>query len=277
MRKNIFALIVLMTYPAFSQVRSGTIVVFNVTEDQIVVAADSLAVNQETKVPDYSHCKIAALDHQLIFTSVGNSSFVNNPSGEVIWDNIILARDSVRDSSGAGVVDIDTAIAKWAQAAKGRWDSIPQLEARAIAEKNKWQFTAAALIGKGLTFKVALIDYDTNIFNTDPVRKRTGDLGDVDGCMPCGQLKRGKICAMGVHLDVMTEFCSKRKHGDRIDVRTPLKGASQSTKLAVKIAEMTIGAYEKTAKDVGGKVDAISIAKDGRMTWNARKPNCPAN
>jgi hypothetical protein len=277
MRKNVFVFIVLMTNYAFSQVRSGTIVVINVTEDQIVVAADSLAINQGTGVPDYSHCKIAALDHQLIFTSVGNTIFVNNLSGEVIWDNIIVARDSVRDSASAGVIDIDTAIAKWAQAAKGHWDSISQSQARDIAEKNKSQFTAAALIGKGLTGKIAVIDYDTNVFSIDRVRERTGNLSNVDGCLPCGQLKGGKICGMGAHPDVMTEFCSKRKHGDRISVRTPLKGASQSTKLAVKIVEMTIDTYGKTAKDVGGKVDAVTITKGGAITWNSRKENCPEN
>jgi hypothetical protein len=38
---------------------------------------------------------------------------------------------------------------------------------------------------------------------------------------------------------------------------------------------LTIDAYEKTAGDVGGVVDVVSITRDGTVTWHARKSSCP--
>src|SRR5262249_8738881 len=93
-------------------------------------------------------------------------------------------------------------------------------------------------------------------------------------CWPCGQVNGSKVCAAGSHSDVAAKFCSQRKHGDEILIRTPLTNATESTKLAVKLVELTIDEYEKRAHDVGGKVDSITISKDG-MQWNSRKKECP--
>jgi hypothetical protein len=45
--------------------------------------------------------------------------------------------------------------------------------------------------------------------------------------------------------------------------------------LPVKIVELTIDAYEKTAGDVGGEVDIVVLSKEGGVTWLQRKQNCP--
>ena len=142
--------------------------------------------------------------------------------------------------------------------------------------ENNGQFTAGLFIGKGPTINVAVVYFDSG--NTiDPIQYGEGRGNDLTNCWPCGQLKGSRICGAGVHLDLAAKFCSERKHGDRINVRTKLRGASESTKLAVKIVEMTIDAYEKTAKDVGGVVDTVTITNNGGITWNSRKKECADN
>jgi hypothetical protein len=85
----------------------------------------------------------------------------------------------------------------------------------------------------------------------------------------------------GKHADVAKKFCAQKKRegkiGDKISVRTPLKAPTQAAELATKIVELTIDAYEKTAGDVGGLVDVVSISRDGTVTWHARKSSCPEN
>jgi hypothetical protein len=265
---------ILISYPAHAQVISGTIVILNLTKDKTIVAADSLAVNQETRVPDYSYCKIATFGHQLIFTSVGNSAWAD--SGRIVWDNAGLARDafhSIKQGEHGGI-DLDDIAGLWARGVKGRWNSVDRKRTADIAAINKGQITAGAFIGNRSAIKVAVVYF--NAANAlDPIQFGTGD--GASECWPCGQLQGSKICGAGVHLDVAAKFCSERKHGDKISVRTTLRGASESTKLAVKIVEMTIDAYEKTAGDVGGVVDSVTITKAGTITWNSRKKSCPEN
>ena len=272
-----------MAYSASAQVISGTIIIFNFTKDKLVVAADSLARNNGTGVPDYSHCKIAAFGRKLIFATVGNSGMYNpTRKGKVqSWDNIELARNAIHYAQERRYnTELDSIATQWAQDVKSHWDLVDQVDRQQavdMAAANKGQFTAGMFVDKGLSMKVVIIGYNPNKL-VDPVEVGMGDVDALTDCWPCGQLQRGKICGTGVHLDVAAKFCSERKHGDRIDIRTPLQGAaSESTKLAVKIVEMTIDAYGENAKDVGGDVDTITVIKGGSMAWNSRKPNCPEN
>lgn len=284
MRKNIFVFVVLMSYPALAQISSGTSIIVNLTKDELVVAADSRTVYVETGVPDDSNCKIAAFRRQLVFVSAGGSHIIGTTTGlgDIEgWDNVELARDAVRNVPEAETSDayIKAIADHWANAVVEHWNSLCSkypLTCMKEAEINKGQFTSALFFGaKGLLTRGVAI-YPSNMITFTPATYATGK--ELSGCSLCGQKHGNEIYAAGSHLDVAVNFCSKRKHGDKIDVRTPLKGRpSESTKLAVKIVELTIDAYEKTAGDVGGKVDAITLTKDGSMTWNSLKHDCPEN
>ena len=56
-----------------------------------------------------------------------------------------------------------------------------------------------------------------------------------------------------------------------------MKRANDAVKLAVKIAELTVDAYQKTPGDVGGMVDALTLKSNGNIIWNALKDECPAS
>jgi len=275
MRKSVFVFIALMAHPASTQVNSGTVVIINFAKDQIVVAADSLTNNPETG-PDYSYCKIATFDHQLIFTSVGHLSMAK--LAKPLWNNTDLAREAVRAVRRPNnrAVKLDSVVEHWAKALKNRWSGIDRDWVSATANATHGQLTSGIFVGKGLIVKVAVIYFDpANL--PDPVQYMIVDGSSSPTCLPCGQLNGEQVCVAGHYPDVGVKFCSARKYGDRIDIRTPLRKASISTELAVKIAEVTIDTYGQTVKDVGGKVDAVTITNDGSITWNARKKNCPDN
>jgi hypothetical protein len=281
MRTAIF-LFVLLSYPACAQVSSGTIIVFNFTKDQLAVAADSrgININGDTRLPNDYECKIAVFDHRLVFTSVGNARRAGSPIDTVpSWDNWGVAKVAFRGVKGISLAQgrLQLTAKSWADTIAANWKPFyhwhPEEFGRLLSK------TGGVTMGffeegseEAIYFKAARIKFDAA--SPDPIGYEIGDLTD---CWPCGQQQGRQICAVGVHLDVAAQFCSQRKHGDRIDVHTKLQGASESTRLPVKIVEMTIDAYEKTAGDVGGNVDAITLFRGGTPIWNSRKANCPEN
>jgi len=266
---------------ALAQADSGTIVVINFAKDEVVVAADSRAIRQDTGVPDNSYCKVAVFRHQFIFASVGASRFLDRATGKTLWDNNDLAREAVRASSSHDrqVSDLYAAAVDWAQAVKSHWDKHRE-DARKTPGPRGGQITAGEFMDKTLAIEIGEIRFDAqNDF--DPIRENIG-LPPNDRCWPCsadGQISR--ICVAGKHADVAKKFCAQKsredKSGGEISVRTPLKAPTQAAELATKIVELTIDAYEKTAGDVGGLVDVVSISRDGTVTWHARKSSCPEN
>ena len=278
MGKFILIAFVLVAYATSAQVVDGSVAVFNLTKNEFVVAADSLAGNEDTGVPDYFHCKIATFGHEFIFFVVGNAGWSNSRGGGFIqsWDSTELARAVFH---GSPKPELDNIAIQWANDVKSHWDRLygfSQQQAKNIAASNGGQFTSGVFVTKRLATKVAIIRYNFNR-PIDPIEVLLGDSTNLTDCWVCGQLPGSKICAAGKHLDVVANFCASRKHGDKIEVRTHLQAASASTELPVKIVELTIDTYGKIAKDVGGAVDAVTITKSGGITWNARKNNCPEN
>jgi hypothetical protein len=266
---------------ALAQADSGTIVVINFAKDEVVVAADSRAIRQDTGVPDNSYCKVAVFRHQFIFASVGASRFLDQATGRILWDNNDLARQAARASQSHDrqVSDLYAAAVDWAQAVKSHWDANRE-DAKKIPGPRGGQITAGEFMDKSLAIEIGEIRFDAeNKF--DPIRENVG-LPTDDRCWPCsadGQTSR--ICVAGKHADVAKKFCAQKrresKSEDRISVRAPLKAPTQAAELATKIVELTIDAYEKTAGDVGGPVDVVSVSRDGTVTWHARKSSCPEN
>lgn len=280
MRKALLILFLLMTYPTRAQIGSGTVLVFNLSKDQIVVAADSrIRFNRNAAAPNDSYCKIAAFSHQFVFTSVGNNSFTSGfPALVRSWDNIELARDAIRSTSNeeAGEAHINAMATRWANTVGALWNSLNQFDGllvRDVADLNRGQLTAGVFIqAKGLLMRGVAVSLNTTNFLT-PIHYDIGS-APVD-CWPCGQKQGEQICAGGKHLDVAIQFCAERKKNTKVEVRTPLVKAKANTRLAVKIAELTIDAYGKTAGDVGGDIDTITLRNDGTIIWNSRKTNCP--
>jgi hypothetical protein len=275
---RIFLLWIALLSPcAWAQADSGTIVVLNFAKDEVVVAADSRAIRQDTGVPDNSYCKVAVFRHQFIFASVGASRFLDHATGKTLWDNNHLARQAAQASQSHDrqVSDLYAAAEDWAQAVKSYWDAHRE-EARKIPGPRGGQITAGEFIDKSLAIEIGEIRFDAgNEF--DPIRENVG-LPTDDRCWPCsanGQTSR--ICVAGKHADVAKKFCAQKKRDDEISVRSTLKAPTHAAELATRIVELTIDAYEKTAGDVGGPVDVVSVSRDGTITWHARKSSCPEN
>ena len=218
---------------ASAQADSGTIVVINFAKDEVVVAADSRAIRQDTGVADNSYCKVAVFRHRFIFTSVGASRFLDRATGKTLWDNNDLAREAVRDSSSHDrqVSDLYAAAVDWAQAVKSHWDEHRE-DARKSPGPRGGQITAGEFIDKTLAIEIGEIRFDAkNEF--DPIRENIG-LPPNDRCWPCsadGQTSR--ICVAGKH----AERCEKilrtknpRRQGWKQDFRSHAAKSADSSR-----------------------------------------------
>ena len=119
--KSFPVFVMLTSYSALAQTRSGTSVIFNSAKDEIVVAADSRVVDDRTGISDDFHCKIAELRRQFIFTSVGHTSAYNDPNHTATWDNTNVARDAVQNATKNMTINdayMDGVIDYWASVMK---------------------------------------------------------------------------------------------------------------------------------------------------------------
>lgn len=280
MRNCFFIFVMLLASTAFAQITSGTIIILNFTKDRLVIAADSRGVNTDTRVPHDNECKIAEVDHQLIFTSVGNARRKRSSGPDPVngWDNAETTRVAFQSVRLLPTEEAQTrTIAKtWADTIAAHWQSLyrsePEKVTRVLSKNGGLTVGAFAEANGGtIYFRAAQIKFDqTRASAGDPIGPEF--IERLSDCWDCGEGNR--ICAMGKHFDVAAKFCAQTKASDKIKVRTQLKSANRSVKLAVKIAELTIDAYAKTPGDVGGMVDAVTLKNNGNITWNAIKDGC---
>jgi len=94
-RKHYFALVLFVAHPALAQISSGTIIVVDFAEDQLVIAADSRStLNENAGSPNDTECKTTAFGNQLIFATTGSNRYTRNDPTDWIspWDNVDEAR-----------------------------------------------------------------------------------------------------------------------------------------------------------------------------------------
>jgi hypothetical protein len=258
-----------------AQVKSGTIVIINVSKDRIIVVADSRGTNEDTGTRNNCECKIFVLGNRMVFTNVGNARRAALFDADPVksWDNTKLAKEvflHYEDTTGERrVLTISTA---WGYAIASDWQlfykAYPTVVPNLASERGG--LTLGVFIeadGGTLYIKGARVKF-TPANKDDPISTEIGD----PGLSNCGEANR--VCALGKHLDVASRFCGERKPHDELRVRAKLDEPNDDVRLAVKLVELTIDCYEKTPSAVGGDVDVLTLKNDGKIIWNHRKSNC---
>jgi hypothetical protein len=281
MTKYALACALLMAYSASAQVQFGSVVVIDFAKDHLVVAADSRSRYGINGPINDSTCKIAAFNHQVIFTNVGYSAYTKISLLDPVesWDNIEEAYSIIRSlpQSAVGDAQVENIATAWAQDITAKWRVAYQAHREDItlwAEQNKGQLTAGAFaeVKNGrVYFRVAVIVLD--VAAIEPIRFVL--IKNPDDCQACGQ-DQGKHVCMGGEKEIGQKFCSTRKSNSTISVRTTLKESSRDVILATKLVEITIDAYRKTNGNVGGHVNAVTLQSNGRIAWNSN-PDCRKN
>lgn len=260
----------LISQSAYSQISSGTLIVFQSVNNKFMIAADSRGSFNDS--PHDTYCKIAAFRHQVIF-AVGSGPFYvpGNPDPAPAWDatdeahKAIAANASKR--SDDSVSRVKSIADRWAENMKIDWQILnafhPDLVNKfALDEHGNLTTGIFAAVSHGsVSFTVRSI-----VFNNGLIAIAIHDTGCTTG-----------PCASGT-TDIFTEFVRGKTERAKKEARrsAPLpKGMSRKMLHIIRLVELTI-IYD-TTHVVGGPIDAVELSGNGGIRWRQLKCNCPKN
>lgn len=268
--------VILCSYAAQSQLGSGTIVVYNLTQDKLVIAADSRATYGD-RPPDDMQCKISAFRNHIVFAAGGAAYYIPPvSSGERPWDAI----EEAKTASTIGVIgsttvteEIERIADAWAISMQANWNSFylvhPDL-VRETANEQKGLLTDGIFVeakNGEMALTVRAIRF-TNGLNLTSV--------ETAHCEPT------HWCASG-QIDVFMEFANRTTPRAVMERDTWFKqfdsgsfraiSSDRALLRTVRFVDLAI-AYDITGT-IGGPIDAIEMGKDGSIYWFMRKTQCP--
>lgn len=262
--------VILTSLSVYSQVRSGTIVVFTVSQKEAVIAADSRATYFH-RPPDDDQCKIATFRGHLVFAVTSAARYIKDQPFDPspAWDAIDEAKRAA-DANGGNIQmtsskEVDTVADTWSAAMQADWNALytwhPQLVID-MARKDKGDLTNGIFIDAKdhrLSFAARGIR-----FSGDP---QTPTIIETSIC------KFGDWCGSG-ETGIFSEFTKLTSDRAIRERKAWLNGpdAKSLVMYAIRMVELTI-AYGP--KDVGGPIDALTLSRNGVITWVRRKSNCP--
>jgi hypothetical protein len=259
----------IVVYSAHAQVNTGTIVVFQLTNEKFVIAADSRGVVAD-KPPEDTHCKIAAFKSHHVVFAVSGAAYASPlgiadqmPSWNAIDEagKVVLAEESMEP---ANVVDAILNISSaWETRMLFLWTEMmlyhPE-NVREVAARGKGHLTTgifAVARNGSIAYRLAMIVFD----NGKPVALHP----DRD-CQnwPCAD---GMADVAGRYIESDTEFMTAYP--------TTIKSWGYELLRVVRLVDLTI-AYDPSGT-VHGPIDALELLNDGTISWRRKKGNCPEN
>jgi hypothetical protein len=262
---------------AYAQIQHGSVGVIYYTKDKIIVAADSrgLVLNGNTP-PDDTECKIAAPDGKMVFVSTQSTEYKNGGYADPVpsWSNVGEIRKAYGKASllySTNRDRIEGTAVEWGKLISSHFQTLllwhPEKTMEAVNGGNGvlTRSIIGGLDNDGLLMLLRItIAFHEGIFAADTVQ--------IPSCDACSK----PYWAIG-QVEVEQEFVDLTSQRARSEVKTwrPPKEsnlADYDILRTMRLVELTIQ-YHK-GNDVGGKIDAVEMDKDGSMRWFAIKENC---
>jgi hypothetical protein len=189
----------------------GTVVIVNQTKDELIMAADSVAVPDHGK-PDYSYCKIATLKGNVLFAGLNGQVLADGKTRNSIpgWNGWEIARDAVNAESVLPGFPNEEHLVNIA----ARWADKMSERLQRLVETNPQSAIALAKLGNGALAGGIFAEADHGAIHTQiavlslnrhsPMTVDWVIWAKLGQCWPCDQ-ENGKLCALG-HSAVAKEF-----------------------------------------------------------------------
>jgi hypothetical protein len=276
--KLLMAVVALATIPtpiARSQIKSGTVLFFDFSQDQITLAADSRGVNNIGGHVD-TDCKISALGSKFVF---GMAGYVSRDSGDEnkTWNAHRIARDIWRRDSERFPNDtlLPHVAEDWVQTMELVYKD-PKIIGYARSRPSSDPVLANALfvaVDDSGRLRAELVDiaFDLRLFDSSGEVQLEHDITE----MHVGEQ------VMGGFTDTAAEF--SRQTTDRAKAYMAwfqkriagLPIGEQRAEITSKYVELSI-LLDSNSDQLGFPVDVLQVDNTG-VHWIWRKPNCPAN
>ena len=264
MKISLLIPIVFIAYSASAQINSGTLIVFQITKDKLVIAADSRSMTNG--VPDDTSCKIMAFNDKIVFFTDGSAGYRPINPFDIAFDNRTEAANAIRSQvQRSSLEDIANA---WAQNVIQRWQSLYALHPEVVvdASKIKKGELADGVFAEAVNGKI-IIAARTIVFKPE-------DLIPIVAYPLSGDCTTGP-CAVGI-TDVFSEYMAKPPTSRRAISENITKPGIDEIARAKRLIELS--KLHSVQKDsIGGDIDVLELSNSGRIQWDARKDNCQKN
>lgn len=245
--------------PAWAQVERGTIVVAYSTPDKIVMAADSRVTLGWAKGPSSDkECKITAIRGQVIFSSANVASYRGSNVVQP-WKNSDEARSAYKNACGPypSRCPVKEVARAWTLAVLAHIESLYRANpdyAKSLTDNGV--FTVALFGGRDEAGSLELIQVLIGVDQTG-VHPDWGK-----AICPHNYCKLGKV-------EIVTEFTDLTSQRAKEEAKNwtaspPHNPADADLLKAIRLVDLTI-AYHQGTPDVGGKIDAVQLSKDGTL------------
>jgi hypothetical protein len=260
---------------AWPQIQTGTSIVYNFSQSQFTIAADSRGVSAETGGHDNTQCKISAFGSKFVFSASGIVKKIDH------WNAYTVARGIWQKELTGGQIDankITAAVAeKWVTAMEGIYinDNIVSFRRKQMLPGEEPIIASAIFVATDKSGKivghVVDINFDLPLFDStgttrfvsrsDPINGPWGSLGLTEVFLEFG--KRTTMRASEYMEWFMPQIST-------------LNHSSQGIKLASKFVELTILLHPRNG-EVGFPIDIMQFNGGTGVNWFTRKSKCPEN
>jgi hypothetical protein len=268
----------LVAIPTLSDTNYGSIAVIYFTQEKIVVAADSRATHPGSSVLDNSECKIAAFKDQVVFVSGGAARYIPLDPGDPV-----PARSNLTDARSA----YEKIVKHWrtsrghVQDLGDEWGKVVSAHFESMFTFHRGDFFEAVRRGNGhltgaenggldrngeLVLFQTLVVYDGS--QSHPATYSTTAISPSS----CPH----SFCAVGNAAE-FREFIDLTSERAKNEIESWKPGANANPAdydilRTIRLVDLVI---RYGGNDVGGKVDAVQLDRNGSIRWFARKDNCP--
>jgi hypothetical protein len=265
---------------AGAQVEGGSVLIATYSPNEIVMAADSRLVNEQTGQFQDNYCKVAVPGGKILF---GGTGIVGSIGG---FDALRLARQIVESEGAnpAGGLVLDTAT-RWADAMDENFAKMPPDIVRQVISQDAGNRALDCTLFAGSDSSGELSLVRARLFYGGA---SSGGLGAVRyriEIIPVTSSNPNELNIAGCgHVDILEELTPPKSDWAKEEVRQwmSLQGDVQA-QVAVRLVQLTVE-REKAAQfgprnvvPVGGPVDAVELKRAGGINWIQRKPACAAN
>jgi len=265
---------------AIAQTQSGTLIVLNASQDEIVVAADSRSYSAVAQFDD--RCKITALGNQLIFAASGDTGYGPTNGRPLYWDSHTIAKKIfLRLSQKRATQPMPLRIAQaWGKEIKDR--------IQADFKRDGPEGVLFGVEGNTLTSAVFAGFYESApLIVIAEVTYNTSAEGHVEiNFAITNVFRKPKTVQIG-RVDIANEFfAGKTPRSIQWRRELALAEPPDSDTVAVRAiyaVRLSIDNYPlvniggKMLAATGGPIDAVRLRMGNSIDWIQRKANCPDN
>jgi hypothetical protein len=278
MRLALMSFLVLVPYSACAQISSGTVIVFGISRDKVIVAGDSRGLIAG-EAPNDHMCKIVALGTRLIFTQAGVTEDIHTVAVSKNWS---AAKEASRafdtfQKSNAKADPIDQVSGDWLVSMKKIYSRLLRTNRQEILDRDGDTLIASVFVGLDIGGHIKARQI---IISFDRAAEQSGTPKLIVDNQLLEITDQNTFHLTG-HGEVAYEFWVQSSTRAKIDWQGwqlelgKHLGEDADVLNAVHLVDVS-ESYAPADWGIGGAIDVAEIFPNTGVHWIHRKPECPA-